>query len=85
MDPTKTLKSILGMISKDVRQIKKAHKDIAMEPETALTLTRYASTLSHIIEERNQAREKTKLRYQTLPTEELVNMYLKNKKKEKVK
>lgn len=86
---TKTLKSILSIIKKDVRKIKQRTGDGPLEPEVALTLTRYANTLSSIVEESEETRTRAKKHYEKMSTEELIKLFQAeqkaNAKKEKSK
>jgi MarR-like DNA-binding transcriptional regulator SgrR of sgrS sRNA len=75
MDASKTLRGILSLIDKDVRQIKKTNRGRGLDAETALTLSRYASTLNGIIGESWKAKEKEKKKLERKSTEELVAIY----------
>lgn len=75
MDPSKTLKSILAIISKDVRLIKKTTKKTQLPTETALTLSRYATTLNGIVEEQRKEKDRAKKRFEKMPTDELLKAY----------
>lgn len=83
MDAAKTLRSILSVIDKDVKRIKRnaSKSNAALEPEAALTLSRYASMLNGILEDGWKAKEKAKRALEKKSTEELVEMYLADKKK----
>lgn len=87
MDPAKTLQSILLIIDKDVKRIKKEilttrKKNKTLPPEMAITLARYANTLNAIVDEGWKAKEKAKKNLEKKTTEELVKLYLDSKPKE---
>ena len=82
--PSSTLKSILGIIAKDVKAIKKktgtASKPQQLPPEDAQTLCRYASTLDGISETEEKESAKMKKSFDKKSTEELIEQYQKDKK-----
>jgi len=79
-DAGKILNQILGLIDKDVKKIKRVYKDKQLDPADALTLTRYASTLSDIAHVKEKETEKAKKELSKLPTDKLIEEYLKEKK-----
>lgn len=83
MDAARTLKSILSIIAKDIRAIKRESKKTRLAPETALTISRYATTLNGIVDADQRARERAKKQYQKLSTAELMKLYTEQQKKEK--
>lgn len=82
MNSQKTLKSILSIISKDVRLIRKANRNCQLSTETALTLSRYASTLNGITLEEKKKRAAVKKNLERKTTDELVSQFLEQKKKQ---
>lgn len=80
-NPSKTLANILAVIDKDVKRIKRAGRDLQLEPEDALTLTRYAAALDSIVKSTEKESEKAKRQLEKLPTEKLIEEYQKEQKK----
>jgi hypothetical protein len=79
-DANKILASILNLIDKDVKSIKKLSKDHQLDPADALTLTRYAATLDNILESKDKESAKAKKDLSKLSTEELIAQYQQEKK-----
>jgi hypothetical protein len=70
------LDGILKLIDRDVRLIKKSlSKGEALDPDTALTITRYASALRGIVDDEDEAKRKASLKFKRLPTEELLKLF----------
>lgn len=84
MNSDRTLRSILSIISRDVRLIRREARKKRLDPDTAMTLSRYANTLNSIRQEEEFEKEKEKKRLNRLSTEELVKMYLNEQKKNKI-
>ena len=78
-NPSKTLSNILAVIDKDVKRIKRAGRNTQLEPQDALTLTRYASALDSIVKSTEKEVERTKKQLEALPTEELIKLYQEKK------
>lgn len=85
MNADRTLKSILSIISKDVREIKRSAKKVPLSTDTALTLSRYATTLNGIVDAQQKADERRRRELKKLPTAELMKLYMEQQKKEKPK
>lgn len=83
IDSGRTLRSILSIISRDVRLIKKQNKKNKLDGETALTLSRYASTLNAIEEGKEDRRAAAKKRFEKMTTAELVAEWQRRDKAQK--
>ena len=79
-DSSKTLKAILGIISADVKRIKKLSRTAQLPSEDALTLTRYASALDGIEKSAEKEKEALKKKLKNLDTKKLIEEYNKEKK-----
>jgi hypothetical protein len=80
--PEKTLKSILSIIDKDIRLIKRQStgRGGPLMPEEALSLSRYAMILNRIVEDHWKSKQKAKKKFESMTTEELKK--LKEQKKD---
>lgn len=81
--PETTLGRILEIIDLDTKKIQakclgKKVKGKQLPPEDAMTLARYASALSGIIDDAQEAEKKKKRELDRLPTDELVKRFLSN-------
>lgn len=77
-NPTNLLEKLLKLIEADIKEIKKSGKG-KLEPETALTLTRYVSAIANIKGEKDIEAEKKKKAFAKLDTQALIDEYNKNK------
>ena len=92
-NPSKTLEAILKLIDRDVKAIKKDQvtkdavtkktKITKLDPADALTLSRYATTLSNISDEQDKSKEKEKQKLDKLTTEQLIELYKQGEKPKK--
>ena len=72
-----TLADILTLITRDVKLISANFQDVVLDPQTAQTLCRYASTLSGIKQDQYKDLEKEKKELNKLSDEELKELLLK--------
>ncbi len=70
-----TLDRILGLIDRDTRLIEESFRDKQLDPNTALSLTRYASALSSIKEGKQKDSDKERKSLERLSTDELIELY----------
>jgi len=79
-NPAKTLKDILAIIGKDVKRIKTIAKTSQLDPQDALTLTRYAAALDDIATREEKTKEQLKRQFKGLKTEELIKAFQESKR-----
>lgn len=70
-----TLETILDLIRRDTNKIASNFVDIQLDPQTAQSLCRFATTLANIKDNRKKEEDKTKADLNKLSTEELIAMY----------
>lgn len=68
----RTLNNILTVIDKDVKRLKAIGKIDKLPPADALTLSRYMSSLSDIIKEKEKEVSKVKAKINAMSTDELI-------------
>lgn len=78
-NPNKTLDKILKLIDNDVKLISKSFRDIQLDHQSAQTLCRYATSLAGIREGKEKEIEKEKKNLDKLSTDQLIDMYNKQK------
>lgn len=74
-NPSKTLNSILLVIDRDVKRIKKLGRLEKLDPVDALTLSRYVSSLSNVISEKEKEDKKAINAANKLSVDELYALY----------
>lgn len=75
MQTNKTLKSILAIIGRDVRRLKRASKSEMLASQEAQNLVRYGEFLFKLNENAEKEKEREKKKLDRLSTEELIKLY----------
>lgn len=81
-DATKTLNNILSIIERDTLRIQEISNELKLEPQDALTLTRYASVLDQIVKSSEKEKEKIKNQFKAMNTDDLIAEFKKESKSE---
>ncbi len=79
-----TLERILILIDNDTKLVESTFNGVQLDPHTALTLTRYASTLASIKESKQKDFDKSKKSLSKLSTDDLIGLYKQSSMKEQI-
>ncbi len=73
-NPRDLLDEVIGLIESDLSHIKKSSKSRALEPDEALTLSRYSKALLDIVKDIDESGEKKKKSLAKLSDQDLAEL-----------